>query len=528
MARIKPYGRWLIILGVGGLLTAQLLGVLAANGTRLYLYPPNQVVQKDQTFNVAVRISSNQSLLYMSYVKAYLNFPANILSVTKVDTSTNAYQTRTDQTYSNTAGTIHIEQSNPYSYSPDQFIATIGFKAIKTGTATVSFSSDSWVSSSQQGANTLTGSDGGTYTIQGPAPAPAPAPSPKPQPTTSPTASPSHTNTTTSTTPTASSPTPTSTGTNADTSVGYDYGYDYAILVWHTPALATAEIRYGLDNSKLTELKTVSEPQVDFNVTLSPLKPGRHYFFTITATDISHRQINYQGDFTTKGYPVELSIVTDGKKPIKGAQVHVADLAQKSPASGKVTFNLPEGIQTINVSIGKKSKDFVQNIEALAVPQDGSDPTTQRFTLLVPGVTQISLLQWLGFSLVLLLLPVIGFGFYLFKKGRQRRLASGIVLNEEEAVPLQVASPRLVDTPPADEEPAEPKTYPSITRRYNFHPNDEAKTVTPKPKPTPRAPKKPAASKSDAPNDEPKDIFEIAEERFEQDERLKNFRDPED
>jgi hypothetical protein len=205
---------------VGILLTA--VGSAAAG---FYLAPGTQTVTTGSNFNVAIRVNSTGSV---DTVQVHITFPSDKLqqvgSVSFAGSPLDAHAS-----VSTSAGDISfVAYTTGTAPTGDTLIATVSFAPIATGTANISFASDTAAASS---GSDVTGSKaGGTYTIQAPTPAPNPNPSGGTTTPTSGSSSSSKPNSTATTpsrsgtapsgtTSSPSSTTPTTTGTGAVVSV---------------------------------------------------------------------------------------------------------------------------------------------------------------------------------------------------------------------------------------------------------------------------------------------------------------------
>jgi hypothetical protein len=116
----------------------------AATPGTINLSPTSVSTTNGQSFNVAVRLNSDQS---MNAVDAHILYPASLLDVVSIDPSGSAFPNSAQQTVS--SGNIQIGRySSPNtSVTGNQLIVTILFKAKTTGSGQVTVASDSSISS---------------------------------------------------------------------------------------------------------------------------------------------------------------------------------------------------------------------------------------------------------------------------------------------------------------------------------------------------------------------------------------------
>ena len=541
------------------LLCLQLLSVMAATNVKLYLNPASQTEALSQKFTVDIRLTA-QDAYYIGYVKASLTFPANLVHVAKIDNSGSDFATEVNTDFDNSAGTITVvRKGTPYS-TGDKLVSRVTFKTIQNGTASVQFTSKSQASYYSYSANMLTAVAGGTYTIGTTSSTPPPPSNTTPPPSSSPTPSPTP-NPTPSFTPQASTePASLSTDSssfvvspqdnglniiNFDTNASYTSGQ----LKWQTTLPSTAEIQYGNDETNLSNLISINQPSVDFSTTLPNLQPGHKYFFNVVA-NAQGKQVTASGYIIAKGYPVAVFLQGLDNKPVKNASVQIGGVNQKTTESGKASFGMPAGDFNVHVSLGKVFKDFKVTIKDEQIPVDGSDPTLQSFNFRLPVRQKPGWLKFLQLFGFIVSASVFSLGVLLIIHGRLRGIISKKIhigsadkgskgasssklpelAKQTHSTPLPprpvpplasalAAKVTLAKSPPpsypVNNHVAPAPPIPDPVKTSKLHPHTEAKTVQPTvspPKPTPaRA------------SDEPKDIFEMAEERFEHDERLKSF-----
>jgi len=114
-----------------------------------------------------------------------VSFDPSLLSVQGVSKDSSIFSLWTsDPSYSNNAGTVTWSGGSPSPYTQSGgAIITITFKALKAGTANISFSSASVLAADGNGTNVFGNGGQGTYTLGGSAPPDNPNPTPAPTPT---------------------------------------------------------------------------------------------------------------------------------------------------------------------------------------------------------------------------------------------------------------------------------------------------------------------------------------------------------
>jgi hypothetical protein len=561
---MKRFTPWLQVLGIGVfLLCLQLLSVFAASNVRLYLNPAATSVKLGQTFTVDVRLGA-QDAYYIGYVKADLTFSRDIIRVDKIDSSQSDFDTTKSQVHNNAQGTITIERTGTPYATGDKLVSRITFRTVRTGNASVQFASTSQASYYSYSNNMLTSTAGGSYVVNSSSytPPPTPPPTNTPPPTPPPTITPKPP--TTAPNSALSTSKPSSPSSSDDPSITSSDGvaitdlstininFTQADIVWHTTLPSTAVINYGTDQSQLNDTQSVTSPETDFRVTPANLVPGKRYFFSIVVTADGSKQNTATGEFITLGYPIEILVVGAGQKPIPNAEVTAGGVTQKTTDSGKTKFYSSAGRLTLKVKVNKITKEFP--VEVKAQPLNGSEPAIQTLKVQMPisqkssagkFVTVIIILLLIGGltgTLLLLhsrnLLPVHLLPTLLKRKSKipvasrepsvkaAAPTAAGAIAGHVPPVPQPVPPASALPLPPAQK----PDTsYHTVAQPMHAPPVPQPATHHVQPTPAAKAPPpppvqvKPVEAYKD--NGEPKDIFEIAEERFEQDDRLKKFRE---
>jgi hypothetical protein len=149
----------------------------AATPGTINLSPASVSATNGQTFNIAVRLNSDQS---MNAVDAHILYPASLLDVVSIDPSGSAFPNSAQQTVS--SGNIQIGRySSPNtSVTGNQLVVTIVFKAKTTGSGQVTVASDSSISS--DGNEIYGGSTPASVSVAAAPAAPAAPPATTPTP----------------------------------------------------------------------------------------------------------------------------------------------------------------------------------------------------------------------------------------------------------------------------------------------------------------------------------------------------------
>lgn len=412
--------------------------VFAASASA-YLTPASGTAQIGSSFTISV---DGQLGAYWwgggpSSADGTITFPANLLKVTSYDDTTNATFPYSHTTVDNSGGSITFSQSTAaWTYTnanASAHLLTITFQALASGTANVQFSSMSY--STGSAATT-----GGVYTIPAP-PSPTPTPTPTPKPSTTPTATPKpKVSPTPSPTPTPSveeTPAPTSNSDGglkiSDVKVTADRTTN--ALAWSVNnAETTQTVTYGTAKDKLSDAGSVTKlDDGTYKLTLNNLRPGTLYYYLIKAMTADGLQgATYSGTFTTRGYPVALTIQQGGLL-LPGAKVTIGGRSFVADKDARIVTELPDGAITAEVIASDNSKSQSVNfvVKKVTVPVSGN-PETQAFTLNIPAEATVShsttslVPAIVGGSIASLALIGGGIGFLLLRK---RRMETGQLLD---------------------------------------------------------------------------------------------------
>jgi len=99
------------------------------NPPNVYLSPTTQPLQANQTFQVQVR--ANSGTTNVNAVQADFTYPATLIDIVSIDTTTSAYQTQAVST--GAAGNVSIARAQIGGLTGDQLVAIVTFKAKTTG-----------------------------------------------------------------------------------------------------------------------------------------------------------------------------------------------------------------------------------------------------------------------------------------------------------------------------------------------------------------------------------------------------------
>jgi hypothetical protein len=152
-----------------------------ANAATLQLSPGSGSYSAGQTFTSALRV--NPAGKSVNAVEATLRFDPAVLSVVSVTKDGSAFSLWTvEPSFSNTAGTITFGGGSPSPFSATSNIINVTFRAVREGTASVSFSDASVLAADGLGTNVYQNSSAASFTVAA-ATTPPPAPT-TPTPTT--------------------------------------------------------------------------------------------------------------------------------------------------------------------------------------------------------------------------------------------------------------------------------------------------------------------------------------------------------
>lgn len=140
------------------------------NEAVFYLSPESGTFDLNSNFTIELRIKTFASI---TSVKAYLNFPAAVLAVNSIDTTSSVFGSSWENSSNNTTGKIQIQLSTPSpgyldSLNTSGLIAKINFKAVAKGSAAVTYDPLNCLALKSDDSNVinLTNSTGGNFIVQ--------------------------------------------------------------------------------------------------------------------------------------------------------------------------------------------------------------------------------------------------------------------------------------------------------------------------------------------------------------------------
>jgi hypothetical protein len=134
---------------------------VSAQSASLYFSPSSYSVATNQS--VAVKIMVNSGGENINGVTADFTYPSQLLEVVSIDATDSIFSIEAEQTYDTT--TVYISRGTTSSYSGTGEIATVNFRSISNGTATLSFTDDVLVTSADTSLDILGATNEGTITI---------------------------------------------------------------------------------------------------------------------------------------------------------------------------------------------------------------------------------------------------------------------------------------------------------------------------------------------------------------------------
>ena len=365
----------------------------AAGAVVLYLHPASGSVTSGSNLSVTLKLNYNDTQPF-NYVDVYLNYPANLLSVSSISYAGSMFSQSLGESYDNSAGSLHITRYDwAFFYSGDYLIATVNFTSKSSGTANVSYGANSKVSywSFSPGPNMLTGTTGGSYTVN-PVPSPPPPSPPPPSPPPSAgqcadkkdndgdgktdypadpgcssagdtTESPNPTTPASPTTPknpanpSTPSPPPSSSTSGPISNLRLaDVGFDTATLTWQSEAGVTSILEYGTEESNLDKSVGDNSTGTDRRLVINQLTPGTLYYYRLSASGGDY-PYSFIGQFTTVGLPVMLFLKTADDKPLN-AKITINGVEKTTAKDGSARFDLPPGTAVAQIKYGNKEARY--------------------------------------------------------------------------------------------------------------------------------------------------------------------------
>lgn len=465
-----------------------------ALGNTFLFSPASQSMNINTTFTVNVR-AYVESASNPGQVAGTVLYPTSQLKVVSTSTSGSAYG---NPAVAPGSGSISFSGSTNPGPSGLTHIFAVTFQAIGGGAATLSFSGDSTINGSPANRNT------GTYTISNPNPPPPPkpqpiAPQPPPPPPVIPTPPPPAVTTPPAENDVEENTTEDESGVIQDPNISA--GYNQATISWrHSKEQASTSLIYGATRTSMSSKAEITkQSDGSFSALLIGLKPGVRYYYTISSVDANKKTNTWDSVVITRGYPVVIA-VTENDNPAAGATVRVGSISRTTGKDGNATIELAEGNYNATITTtDKTSKNVTFSVASKTVPSDGKAPESQRYAFNIETSSSSSDgggLSILTFILVLfgggavLVLGVLGYLAY------RRRQYEGSY--EGEATYVQTQTPSVM-----------------IDDGYNWQQQNPAQL--PEPPPPPPAQHRPGAAADDY--EEPKDMFELAKEEREKENR---------
>lgn len=467
-----------------------------ALGNTFLFSPPSQTMNINTTFTVNVR-AYVESASNPGQVSGSVLYPTSQLKVVSTSTSGSAYGS---PAIAPGGGAISFSGSTNPGPSGLTHIFAVTFQAIGSGNAALSFSSDSTINGAPANRNA------GNYTINNPNPTPPPPvapkpPPPPPPPPVIPTPPPPAVATPPAENEVEENTTEDESGIIKDTQV--TGGYNQATVTWrHSKEQASTSLVYGATRTSMSSKAEITK-QSDggFSALLIGLKPGVRYYYTITSVDAAKKTNTWDSVVITRGYPVVIA-VTENDAPAANATVRVGSISRTTGKDGNATIELAEGNYNATITTADKtSKNVTFSVVSKTVPNDGKAPESQRYAFNIEsssGTSDDGGVSILTFILVLfgggavLVLGVLGYLAY-----RRRQYEGSYDGGEASYVQPQTPSVMVDDG-------------------YNWQQQNPEQPAGPPPPPAP-TPHRPGAASDDY--EEPKDMFELAKEEREKEDR---------
>jgi len=393
-------------------------GIAFAASASLYFAPSATSITNGN--NVTVYVHESVTGDTTNAVQANFSYPSSLLQY--VSTSEGSAFPVAAQT-SVSGGTAQIARASYSGVSGDNVVIAVQFKAIATGTATLSFTGGSAVvSSTSNKAITPLSTPGTSITINAPSPSPSPSPKPSPKPSPTPT-------------PTKDTTPPTITAVSV-----HDITASSVTITWTTSEAATSEVDYGL--SKTYDLSSVDSKLVtSHSVTLNSklIVSGTTYHFAVKSADAAGNvATGTDNTFTTKGVSLQVTVLDEKTgNPIAGATVSYNGQSVTTDSQGQATLtNLPSTKIALTVTVsGKATSETVQ------VANDTSKLQNASFKVAVPA----SQIPW---TLIAIPAVIIVVGAALFAIVRSRTNNSLGSNGGAGGSPVVVTSDNYGTTPP--------------------------------------------------------------------------------
>ena len=423
-----------------------------AAGDTVRIGPASGVSITGSSFTVSIDGHVNQSWFGTSSVSGKVVYPKDILTAESFNLANTSFpNTSSTVSITDSIGTISFNLSTNFFTSvnnQDVHLFSITFKSKKAGTAPVSLQNVSYSTGAAIASNA-------SYTVNDPVP-PPPPPAPSPTPTPKPTTPPKNPSTP-KPTPPKQAPTPTPSPTPSpeptpDPQVSSDNDGGLRIENIQVTATrqknsvswtlnmpdATSEFNYGLSKSEQKSSVSVGVDDAgSYEAQLNNLSPGTMYYFTIKAsTPNGLSGSNYTGTLTTKGYPVQITIMQNNLL-IPGANVSIGNRKFVADKNALVVTELSDG--KFSASITPPNDTFTQNAEftvkKLPIPDSGN-VELQKFSLNITTKSESGgFTDQLGPLLLILVaaIAIIGGGVYGLLYYKRRKQEAAIASGQADA-----------------------------------------------------------------------------------------------
>lgn len=340
-----------------------------AAAATLYLSPASGSVQQGNNITIGVRVNTGGE--NVNAVQANLSYPDDKFEYISITTSS-TFPLEVES--SGGGGSVRIARGNFSGVTGDQLVASVTFKArTTTGTAAVSFAGGSAITRSSDSSNILSGTTGSSYSVTAPAATPSPTPTPTPSPTPSSSGSSSSSSSSTKKTSGSSSSSSSAASSPALSAAviadktaptisdvkAVDISYKTATITWITSEPATSIVEYGvtanhglsaIDGSFVTNHKVV--------LPADGLASGYQFSFMVKSVDPAGNTVtSNNATFTTKGLTLQVNVIDQKGKGVKGAKVSLGSRTAVSDKQGTAKLTeLPVGKHGLKVQFGGKTK----------------------------------------------------------------------------------------------------------------------------------------------------------------------------
>lgn len=277
----------------------------SAFASSLYLSPGGGTIGTGGTTYVQVRLGAGGDAV--NGVSAYLAYPADKLQVVSMSYG-GAFNIAAEGSYG--GGGIRISRGSISGVTGDVNIATIGFRGLSAGAASVSFIGGSAAPRASDSSDSLSGTRGGTYNIvqgatQSKTPTGGGGKTPAGQP--------------------IATPTPKDTLLPQITDIKVaSITKNSAVISWKTDEKTDSFVEYGLEKDRYFLSKSDQVPLIEHSLKIDSnlLTPGAKINFRIVAKDQGGNiSTGNNMVFQLLGYSVKLKIVDKNNKPLKNTEV---------------------------------------------------------------------------------------------------------------------------------------------------------------------------------------------------------------